>query len=63
MNKKLESKLRRLAMDRTDRSGKYYLALLDWTREDDNIYVTFLRRDKNGNYMEIHDVYKIDSLI
>ena len=63
MNNKLESKLRRLAMERTDRSGKYYFALSDWNRVDDNIYVTFLRRDKNGNYMEIHDVYKLDSLI
>ena len=63
MNKTVESKLRRLAMDRTDRSGKYYFALLSWNRVDDNIYATFLRRDKNGNFMEIHDVYKIDSLI
>ena len=63
MNKMVESKLRRLAMERTDRSGKYYFALSSWNRVDDNIYVTFLRRDKNGNYMEIHDVYKIDSLI
>ena len=63
MNNKLESKLRRLAMERSDRSDKYYFGLSNWSRVDDNIYVTFLRRDKNGNYMEIHDVYKLDSLI
>ena len=63
MNKIVESKLRRLAMDRTDRSGKYYFALLSWNRIDDNIYATFLRRDKNGNFMEIQDVYNINSLI
>ena len=63
MNKMVESKLRRLAMERTDRSGKYYFGLSSWSRVDDNIYVTFLRRDKSGNFMEIHDVYKLDSLI
>ena len=63
MNKIVESKLRRLAMDRTDRSGIYYFGLLDWNREDDNIYVTFLRRDKKGDFMKIYEVYKIDSLI
>ena len=50
-------------MDRTDRSGIYYFGLLDWNREDDNIYVTFLRRDKKGDFMKIYEVYKIDSLI
>ena len=63
MNKMVESKLRRLAMERSDRSDKYEFGLLNWTRMDDNIYVTFLRRDKSGNYMEIHDVYKLDWLI
>ena len=63
MNNKLESKLRRLAMERTDKSDKYYFGLLSWNRVDDNIYATFLRRDKNGNFMKIHDVYKLDWLI
>ena len=60
MREKIENKLRRIALDR---SGKYEFGLLDWKRMDDNIYVTFLRRDKKGDSMKIHEVYKIDWLI
>ena len=30
---------------------------------DDNIYATFIRKDKSGNFMKIYEVYKIDWLI
>ena len=60
MEKRIENKLRRIALDR---SGKYEFGLLNWIRMDDNIYATFIRKDKSGNFMKIYDVYKIDSLI
>ena len=63
MNKRIENKLKRIALDRSDRSDKYDFGLLNWNRMDDNIYVTFLRRDKSGNFMKIYEIYKIDSLI
>ena len=60
MKERIENKLRRIALDR---SGKYEFGLLDWRRIDDNIYATFLRKDKDGNFMKIQDVYKIDWLV
>ena len=60
MREKIENKLSRIALDR---SGKYEFGLLDWKRMDDNIYATFLRRDKKGDSMKIYEVYKIDWLI
>ena len=60
MEKRIENKLRKIALDR---SGKYDFGLLSWVRMDDNIYATFIRKDKSGNFMKIYDVYKIDSLI
>ena len=61
MEKRIENKLRVIALNR---SGKYEFGLLKWFRGmDDNIYATFIRKDKSGNFMKIHDVYKIDSLI
>ena len=60
MTKKIENKLRRIALDR---SGKYEFGLLNWVRMDDNIYATFIRREKNGGFMKIYEVYKIDWLI
>ena len=60
MNKKIESKLRRMALDR---SGKCEFGLLSWTRMDDNIYATFIRRDKSGDFAKIYEVYKVDWLI
>ena len=60
MEKRIENKLRRIALDR---SGKYEFGLLNWVRMDDNIYATFIRKDNSGNFMKIYDVYKIDSLI
>lgn len=60
MKQRIENKLRAIALDR---SGKYEFGLLNWVRMDDNIYATFLRRDKDGNFMKIQDVYKIDWLV
>ena len=60
MNQRIESKLRRIALDR---SGKYEHGLLSWVRMDDNIYATFIRRDKSGDFTKIYEVYKIDWLI
>ena len=60
MEKRIENKLRRIALDR---SGKYEFGLLNWVRMDDNIYATFIRKDKSGDFMKIYDVYKIDWLI
>lgn len=60
MEKRIENKLRRIALDR---SGKYEFGLLNWVRMDDNIYATFIRKDKSGNFMKIYEVYKIDWLI
>ena len=61
MKEKIENKLRRIALDR---SGKYEFGLLKWFKGmDDNIYATFIRRDKKGDFMKIYEVYKIDWLI
>ena len=61
MNRKIENKLRRIALDR---SGKYEFGLLKWFKGmDENIYATFIRKDKNGDFMKIYEVYKIDWLI
>ena len=60
MNQRIESKLRRIALDR---SSKHEYGLLSWTRMDDNIYATFIRRDKGGDFTKIYEVYKIDWLI
>ena len=60
MEERIERKLRRIALER---SGKYEFGLLNWVRMDDNIYATFIRKDKDGNFMKIQDVYKIDWLV
>ena len=62
MKERIERKLKRIAMSRSEIS-KYEFGLLDWRRINDNIYATFLRKDKDGNFMKIEDVYKIDWLI
>lgn len=63
MREKIERKLKRIAINKSEISDKYEFGLLDWRRMDDNIYATFIRKDKDGNFMKIQDVYKIDWLI
>ena len=60
MKERVENKLRKIALDR---SGKYEFGLLNWVRMDDNVFATFIRKDKDGNFMKIQDVYKIDWLV
>ena len=62
MRERIEKKLKRIAISRSEIS-KYEFGLLDWRRINDNVYVTFLRKDKDGNFMKIQDVYKIDWLV
>ncbi len=61
MREKIEVKLRRIAMDRSGK--KYTFGLSHWVVMDNNVYVTFLRRDTNGNFMNIKEVYDINWLI